>query len=209
MTTITDGFTRSGSNTLGTSSEGWSWAEVVGDIDVAASGVEAEVNNYSAHNYARANSDLASANHYAQVKVTQWSSATNSSVYVHARFASASDSSVVFYIQNWTGGNTYRLFKQTGTSFTQIGSTVSTTAPSVPFTARIEVDSSNVIKGLIDGVQKISGTDAFNSSAVRTGIGAVPISATVTLLDDFEAGDLSAPTSFPPTPMLLMPHLAM
>lgn len=213
MTTITDGFTRAGADALGTSSEGWSWTELTGDLDISSSGVTAESTGYSGQNFARAEADLASPNHYAQLRVTQWAANSSAAIHVHARFAAASNSSLVFYIRNDAGGSsfTYRVFKQTAVSFTQIGSTISApSAPVAPYTARIEVNASNIIKGFIDGVEKISvGPDSFNSSELRTGIGAVPISPTATLLDDFQAGDLSVPTSFPPVPMLMMPHLVM
>lgn len=184
QTTITESFNKADADTLGPD---LTWTEVVGDIDVASN--QASGQSTTTANEARAESDLSSDDHYAQVDVTVYGVQDNATV--AARYGSTDRTNYLFIIQNHTSA-TFRLFKLVAGSATQIAS-VDDTAPTVTFTARIKVDGSD-IEGLIDGVSKVGPTsDTANTGQTRGGIGMSGLEAAGDVtVDNFEAADLAA-----------------
>lgn len=147
------------------------------DLDGAGSGTNHRV---------RAESDLSSADHYAQFKVVAWESSTISSLGPCVRYASAADTLYTCLLRD-RADDQYRLFKLVASSFTQIGSSVSEALPAEPVTAKLEIDGSTLTL-YIDDVSKISETDSSITGNTRTGL----LIGTDATLDDFEAADLAA-----------------
>jgi hypothetical protein len=121
-TTVTDNFNRADSTDLNASSTGksppFSWTEVNGNwqIDINRLG---EVSGAGAHSYVRADIDLSSANHYAQMQVK--SGSNHGGQYGPlARVDAAADT---FYMFLWVGFSTItnKLFKRVSGTFTDIG----------------------------------------------------------------------------------------
>jgi hypothetical protein len=191
-TTITDDFDRANAEALGTSAEGWSWTEVIGDLDI--------FNNQAiylnqADSAARAELDLSSDDHYAQVSVTaSGGGSTNREVMTRFSSDASPDHDYYRFITRSTSSNTHRLFKVVNGTSTQIGATVDEEAPSMPFTLRGESDgSSHALK--IGGVTKITQTDTAITGHLRTGFGAS--TSPTAAFDNFEAGDLVVPAEAP------------
>lgn len=177
MATIADDFNRADADGLGTAtvggvSQGWSWTEVAGDIDIVSN--EARGGSNGVNHTARAESDLGSADHYAEVDVVAFSDGTGPCV----RF---SGSVQTCYVAIYDGN--VRIFKiQTG-SFTQVGATYSSLAAG---TYRLSV-SGTTLDLLLNGVSQGTRTDSDIASNTRTGIRSAH---TNDRLDNFAAGDL-------------------
>lgn len=179
-TTITDNFNRTDADALGSSSEGWSWTEVSGDIDIVSNQAK---NPTSAVSRARADSDLSSDDHYSQI--------TLASVTDHAgpqcRFASAADTSYLFIAHPL--GAFSALYKIEAGSFTALSTGNATVASGS--VAKITADGSD-IECFDDGVSMIGPvTDTAITGNTRCGIAAH--GSTNQILDNFEAADLAAP----------------
>jgi hypothetical protein len=183
VTTITDNFDRANAATIGTSAEGWSWQTLTGTMGIASNAVDSQG---GATGRARANSDLATSDHYAQFDVTV--TLTGNSIGPCVRFDSAANSCYQLLVN--PDATNYRFFKCVAGVETQVGSTVVEALPGLPFTLRFEI-TGNTLTGFAGGVSKITTTDAtFGSGPVRTGC---RMSASTTpRLDNFSAGDLTA-----------------
>lgn len=184
-TTITDDFTRADATGLGTSAEGWSWTSVVAGINIVSNRARSTTNN----NSSRAESDLSSADHYAQCDVIQ-SAATNRSLGPRCRFHASADTG---YQGNNNGASTtsYQIVKvvagvATALATADRGSTVTTR------TSRIIITGSS-LDLWEDGVSKTTVTDTAITGHLRTGIGKSGTQQTGTQdYDNFSASDGAA-----------------
>ena len=178
-TTITDNFNRADADALGSSSEGWSWTETAGDIDIVSNEALIQATEASA----RAESDLSSDDHYAQVVITEHANDPG----VNCRFNPAASNTYYHWRLEGDPGNNLQLFQRVTGTFTQEGSDV-VDSSSAPYTLKVSADGST-IKGYIGGVEKISETNVNITGYLRTGIRGNGIGDTY---NDFEAADLAA-----------------
>lgn len=179
-TVITDNFNRSDADALGTSSEGWSWTEVQGDIDIVSNEANCTTGTES---YARAESALSSADQYVQANLL--GSGSNKDAGLIARKdGTATHTYYLFWAL--TGTAEYRIYRRSAGTYTQIQS------------GGTGITSGDLIKGEIldddltlfeNGVQEITIPDTLISGNLYTGIRA---SVGASRWDNFEAGDLSA-----------------
>src|SRR5262245_60900861 len=184
MSTITDNFNRADQTNLGTSSEGWSWSNVNDRWDIASNQAKPGT---AADSISRADSDLASADHYAQIDVTTTPD-VGGNCSIAARFASAADTAYHFLFKN-QNTSTWRIFKRVAGSFTQLSS-ADETVPATPFTIKIECNGTS-LAAYKDGVSKTTVTDSAISTGTRAGIYTNEI---LTRLDNFQAADLREPS---------------
>lgn len=169
-TTISDDFNRSDADALGSSSEGWSWTEVNGDTDIVSN--QAKCLGGSARTN-RADSDLSSDDHYAEITMVTASGGPA------ARF-SASANTFYLYLND---GN--RLFRVTSGSYSAIADEAGVTFNGSVM--RIQVDGPD-IECFDDGVSLITYSDMGGITGnVRTGF----YGDNNSVWDDFSAADLA------------------
>lgn len=170
QTTISDNFNRADQSGLGTASGGFSWAHVVDTMNILSN--EARTPGWGATRISRAEADLSSDDHYAQITIVSgaWG--------VNTRFASGADTSY-----NGTYGTGYNaLRKRIAGVDTELDHGSSVT----PTTIKVESDGSSQTM-YFDGVSEASGTDTAITGNLRTGIMAGSFD---TSADNFEAADL-------------------
>ena len=183
-TTLSDDFTRADADAMGSSSEGWSWTEVLSDIDIVSNAAK---NGASAAASARAESDLSSANHYCQATCTIVTS-TNAYVRVAVRFAAAADT---MYVGGHRDNATdeYEISKVVAGAVTQLF-VAGTGTGDGPFVDKLTASGSALTLD-VDGVQKISNTDTSITTGTRCGIRTGnPGGANRAVWDNWSAADL-------------------
>ena len=181
-TVITDNFNRANADALGTSSEGWSWTEVVSDIDIFSNAaVGGSINQID--RYSRADSDLSTDAHYSQALCA--TGAGSSQVGVTTRFAAAAET---FYLGLHTkfATNTYNIWKDVAGVFTLLANVNTTNPGEGPITDRMSSNGST--QQFVSGdVVRLTVTDTAITGNLRCGIFCQEDISTV---DDFEAADL-------------------
>lgn len=192
-TTITDNFNRADSTSLGSSSEGWSWTETQGNIDIVTNRAQARAVGVQS---ARAESSLSSDAHLSQCVATH-SGASSNKCGVAVRFSASATTYYKYQARPATATVQHEIIKVvTGTEtslFTQTGNAFSSGD-----TIKCDVDSSNLIRGLVNGVLRISGTDTSITGNLRTGIAGEENVADRIQWDDFLAEDLTVPSAVAP-----------
>lgn len=195
-TTITDHFQRSDADALGNSSEGWSWSELTGDMDIT--------NNSFAYIpdsstgilcMARANSDLSGTDHYSQVLVRSQSDFFQNAGAV----ARKDDTATITYYAGrffWSNGSQsgaiHKVVTGTATSLASASQTLNTTSQ---YTAELEANGSNLSLAR-DGSAVTSVTDTAISGGLRCGMaGQRHASGGTVSFDNFEAADLAVATA--------------
>lgn len=187
-TTITDGFNRANQNNLGTSSEGWSWSELgTGRLDIVSLAAKHAFQGSQSVN--RADSDLSSADHYAQWSQTIRGGGSTTGGGPMVRKDSSSTLTYYHMRLMGSGSDNVELYKVVAGTFTQLGSDTSV-AVSLPDPLRLTCSGSS-IKATYDGVDKITQTDTAIASGTRCGIRSQESSASFASFDDFEAGDVT------------------
>lgn len=178
-TSYSESFNTADSDTLGPD---LTWSEVIGDLDVVSNRASTSTTGFAE---ARAQHDVSSADHYAQVQIYQTSTSgfDNHLAAPCARFASAART---FYSFAWFYGGLY-LYKTVSGTYTIIGSAVETPAP-LPATWRVDC-SGSTIRGLQNGTQKVSVTDTAITGNTRGGIWAYRASGVQIVVDDFLIDD--------------------
>lgn len=184
-TTLSDNFNRA-DGAIGSSAEGWAW-NALGGTYVIVSNAAAKTGAGTAFDLCRAESNLASADHYAQITVTDTGADTAQAPI--CRFNASAATGYVFY--NYSG--TATLAKVVAGSPTAIDTASHTKASGEVY--RVEANGST-IRGLIDGVEFCSVTDTDITGNLRCGIMQYGTSGTGTI-DDFEAGDLAVTDARP------------
>lgn len=175
-TTLTDNFNRADADPLGSSSEGWSWTEVSGDIDIVSNEAKGLANGSGA----RAESDLSSDNHYAQQTAVIVSNGAGPAV----RFASGADTQ---YFWLCDGSSPNRLFRRETGSNTQIGGAGNATSGQV---VKLSV-SGSTLEMFIAGSSVGTQTDTVITGNTRCGMH----SELNDRIDDWSASDLPTPAS--------------
>ena len=187
-TTILDNFNRADNVVLGTSSEGWSWTEVTGNIDIVTN--QASQLTVSAIVNARAESDLSSANHYSQAVAISNTVATNQ-VGIAARFAAAATTYYTFRIRLTAGRPNHRLAKMVAGALTALLDDDVIDGLTSGDTIRVDIDGSTLI-GKKNGTQILQVTDTAITGNLRTGLDGFANGASRIGWDNFEAADLAA-----------------
>lgn len=186
MSTITDNFNRADADPLGSSSEGWSWTETNGDIDIVSN--EAKGQASGVENRARADSDLGSADHYAQLTMLTISNGLGPCV----RFASGADTCYGWLID----GGLNRVFKVVAGGLTSLASFSS---PAVNSVVKLTV-TGTTLEPFDDGVSLGTTTDSAISGNSRAGIWV----DNADRIDTFSAGDLGGGATTHPENLLLL-----
>jgi hypothetical protein len=181
-TTITDNFNRADADALGSGSEGWSWTEVTGDHDIVSN----QVGPGSGGGRARAESDLSSDDHYAQLTMVDGSLSGQGSGPT-VRYAAAADTC---YLALSDGA---RIFKCESGSLTNLTSAIGD--PANGSVLKREADGSS-LELFDDGVSIIGPiTDTSITGNVRTGF----YRDFNRTLDNFEAADLATGVTYSET----------
>lgn len=171
------------------------WTEVVGNADIASN----QVANVSGTNHNRFESDLSSDDHWSEIDVIL-NGNTNSNNEAYARF---NPSAETFYrgISRNSSTNTYRLFRHiTGTS-TQIGSTVNATPLATTHPIRCTANGSDITL-TVDGVDRVTASDANISGFVRAGFG--HSNTPTATFDDWHSEDLAVVAGVPVGSLMMM-----
>lgn len=183
-TTITENFNTSDGDTLGPD---LTWTEAEGDIDIVSNTAEWQG---TARSTCRAESDLSSDDHYAQIEISDTADTTTCWLGPVARFNPSETNTYYIYVsQKTSGADNGVIFKRVSGTFTQLDSNAETV--SIGDTWKIESDGSN-IKGYINNTEEASATDTAITGYVRSGIYGDPSSTDPVAADNFEAADLAA-----------------
>lgn len=172
---LTDNFDRADSTTLGTASGGFSWTETNGgNLSISSTTLTGAVGGL---NLARAEQDLASADHFAQAFIGQCGDGCGLIV----RYDASANNGYLCEV----AGSECRIFRMDAGSLTQIGS--SGAGVGTNFTAKLEAHG-NTITLYIDGAVNTSASDSNYPTNVRTGV----YSNLNGVLDNFQAGNLNS-----------------
>ena len=178
--TIHDSFDRANSDTLGTSSEGWSWVEQAGDIDIVSNKAQTGA---AADSYAYANTgDPTSTSQYCQAKYTCGNNDGGGVTICHSTsaqtfYAGGADSySNQWYIAEVTGGS-WSLLATGNSGYADPSDTL----------YYLKRDGS-ALTFQVAGVTKVTASDS-TITTVHAGIAGWD--ANTSKWDDFEAGNLS------------------
>lgn len=181
-TTLTDDFTRADQTGLGTAAGGWSWTTVAGAANIVSN--QASIPSSAALYSVRAESDLSSADHYAQVDIVTIGVVTHSGG--ATRFAGAA--TTYYQAVYFKGDGKYYVSKVVTGTETHLGTAVAITT-SLPEAYKCEINGST-LKGYQAGVERRSETDTSITANTRTGIAGYRESGAT--LDNWSAADLAA-----------------
>jgi len=191
-TSITESFNKADSSTLGPDQTWTEYAGVsAGDKFTIVSNQVRSTSTGGDNPTARAESDLSSADHYAQVDVTNLGSGTeNRQCGSATRFHPTANTCYVARAIRATV-NALRILKMTagvGTDLTSAGISMT-----VPFSVKCEANGST-LKGYRAGVEVVSTTDTSITGNLRCGIWAFSnaLGTGFAELDNFSASDLAA-----------------
>jgi hypothetical protein len=184
-TTITDNFNRGDQIGLGSSSEGWSWSNGGSTWSIVSNAADTAGAGYPG--IARANSDLSSSDHYAEVTVAHDSN--NQDLMAAARKSGYSTGYGGGY---YKAGTAYRFWKFTPTAG-NFGS-VSSGGSHASRLVRLVVDGS-AQSLYIEGALVATGTDTAISAGTRCGLWAW--AGADGTFEDFSASDLLPDISVP------------
>jgi hypothetical protein len=159
-----DTFTRADSSSLGTTEVGgFAWSEDAGDVTLVSTGVRANTSNNS---YGTFNSGVS--NFTLTANVTTSTTADRTVMAVVARFQDVSNW-VAVEVLDIGASNALQLSKIVGGGQTIIGTYAAGFGPSEPHLIKIVTSGSNY-DVYLDGVLRISTSDAFISTATKQGI---------------------------------------
>ena len=185
---------------------GFAWAITLSsfapDMEIHSTGATLTVADIGGYTRSRAQSDLASSNHYSQAAIT--TSVVGSDGGVTARSATAADTCYT-YERKDSGTPWHRLAKVVAGVITEL-STGNLNAPANGDTQRLEVNGSS-LTGLINAVTRIGPfTDTSISSGTRAGLTARANGVERVTWDNFEAADLATGGGGFPTQMFNVRH---
>jgi hypothetical protein len=178
-TSYSESFNTADSDTLGPD---LTWSEVIGDFDVVSNRASTSTTGFAE---ARAQHDVSSADHFAQVQVYQTSTSggDNHLAAPAARFSSAART---FYSFAWFYSGLY-LYKTVAGTYSIIGSAVETPA-TLPATWKVDC-SGSTIRGLQNATQKVSVTDTSITGNTRGGFWLYRAGGVQVIVDDFLVDD--------------------
>lgn len=188
-TTISDNFNRADADGLGTSSEGWSWTEVGGDIDIVSNRAQGTPDTPA---YARAGSALSGNDNYAQCVVTTTSV---SGVRQGGPTCRGDASAQTYYWGSQAAGasttGTFRIYKVVTSTRTALGT--GATHNKSGETKKIEANGSSIAI-YNNGVLVESITDTSIASGVYAGI-SFDRPNNIFQCDDWTAADIAVASS--------------
>lgn len=193
MATITESFNKADSTTLGPD---LTWTEIQGDLQVVSNRVRCV--STGTGSAARADSDLASADHYAQVAIR----VNTTTGHGGGPFVRKDSSATVTFYMLWIDYNIsvhrYTFYKYVSGTLTAIGATTNLGSYALGDVFKLSV-SGTTLSGYQNGSLLATRTDSSISSGTRCGVrlyagGGTPNVADAEA-DDFEAGDLAAAAS--------------
>ena len=192
-TTITESFNTADSDTLGPD---LSWTEMVGDIDIVSN--RAEKGGVD-DNRARADSDLATDDHYAQISVTATYSVGSVDTDIGPICRKDSTATQTFYeaLARFEA-STLLMRKMVADTSTVLSNNASTFNDSTFYLVKIKADGST-ISSSSEGTEINSVTDTAITGNLRCGFRSYRINAGLAQWDLFEAADL--PVAFVPRAM--------
>lgn len=177
---------------------GFGWTNIRGtDIHTVKEADDKLKNNASGEGEFRADSDLSSDEHYAQCDIEDL---TNNGDEFRLGTRKDSSSTLTYYRCEWRFDLDRQRIAQYvgGTGTTLVTKTSTALDANTVYTVKIDVDSNDIIRQYIGGVEEQSYDDSASpvgSGNLRTVIGGDPASATNpsnNIFDDFEAEDLAA-----------------
>lgn len=187
-TTITESFNTTDGDTLGPD---LTWTEVLGDWDIVSNAARIIDSVTTSHYGARAESDLSSADHYAQADLLTAPAGATRYGGVMTRFAAAANTGYMYRLM--TAGTETRLTSVSAGSPTDLA-TGGTVTVALPDTMKCEINGST-LKGYWNGSEILSVTDSGITGNTRTGIRGQSGSGVKVDIDVFEAADLGAPAT--------------
>lgn len=190
MATITESFNKADSTTLGPD---LTWTEISGDCQVVSN--RARGVNTGTGNAARADSDLASTNHYVQAAMYIALSSGHGCGIIVRKDSSATMTFYMLWIDS--DGSVYRstFYKSVAGTLTAIGSTSTLAGFTSGDVIKLEV-SGTTLTGYRNGSSFGSQSDSAISSGTRCGFRCYGnLSVANAEIDSFEAGDLAATAS--------------
>lgn len=201
---LSDPFTRSDSTDISTGAP-FSWTELSGNFEISTNRLRVVTGaSASTGHHARAESDLASTDMYAQVEAVVANTSDRIGPQVRHNATAADQSGYTFYGRT-NATSTYQLSRFNATGGVTTITSVNASGIGVPSVLRLEANGSS-FTGYDDGVSVITGTDTvLTGTRLRTGIymlnGALNGQPTA---DNFAAGELSvAPQSQTVSPIVL------
>lgn len=191
QTTITDDFNGTDSDTFGVD---LSWTEINGDWDVTSNQGGLATVEGTTRKGVRAESDLSSDDHYAQIDVTVLTGGSGTRILGPcARFDAASTSHLdsEWYSAQLVDDNNFYTIKNVDNTITTLGGPDAQTV-SLPDTLKVQADGST-IKGFFNGSEIHSVTDSALTGHLRTGLQGIISTglAYASTGDNFEAADLA------------------
>lgn len=173
MTSFSDNFNRADSTDLGAN-----WVEVSGDWSIASN--QLSPGSAGGTIILRAAGAMATSDNYAQITITA-TAAVSQGIWCRGN----SNISQGYLWRN--NGTTWDLFQVVGGSFTNIGTYAAAAAPGD--IAKVQA-AGTTIKGLINGVERVSVTDT--GVATGTSVGVRGESSASLRYDDFSAADVAS-----------------
>jgi len=175
-TTITESFNKADSSTVGPE---LTWTEVVGAWSVVSNQISYDSTS-GPDGHIRAEADLSSADHYAQLVITNLRDGADSSFGPSVRFASAA---TTMYDSWWYQRSDVFITKTVAGSRTNLTSAAASGV--APHTLKLNITGTGLTL-YFDGVSKATATDSAISTGVRCGVLGI---AGQQLGDSFEASD--------------------
>jgi hypothetical protein len=179
MTTITDNFNRA-NGSIGSSSEGWSWTAVSGTWTISGNAAS-KTANVDTLEFIRAESDLASSDHYAQAKALPASRYFGGPC---VRYSSSANTCYMHYMDSTVA----KVAKIVAGAQTDLATLTCSYAQNSVYKTDVSGTTIEVFK---DGVSAGSTTDSSIASGTRTGLSTYynATEAGSSHWDDFQAAD--------------------
>lgn len=182
-TVINESFNTADSSTLGPD---LSWTELAGNINIVSNQARTATTGESS---ARANSDLSSADHYAQAVIDVSAETNSPDVGVITRKDSSATLTYYLHTADFPSNGT-RSYKCVNGTYTAIGTENSTTLTAgTPATIK-GISNGSTIEVFINGTSRLSHTDTAITANVRCGIRGYKTVSGYVSWDSFEAGDI-------------------
>jgi hypothetical protein len=185
-TTLSDNFNRADADSLGTSSEGWSWSELQGDIDIVSNKAQSTASN-GTDQTAIAASDLSSTDHYVQANIDITGGDVNPGLVARKD----SSATLTYYLlTSLYAADSARIFKRVNGTFSQLTASAKTFTAGVGYLLKGQCNGS-ALELFVDGASSASVTDTAITTGTRCGIRSDAV-ATFATWDNWTASDLVA-----------------
>jgi hypothetical protein len=166
QTTLADDFNRADAGTMGTASGGFTWTQYGAGMGVGSNRL---VTNSLSFGWGRAESDLSSADHTAQLDAIQYHSSADGACGLSVRYGASDNTSYSALVYSPTFGNSSgqtQIYKVLSGSMTQLTTGSLTLAP--PETIKVGI-SGSTLTIYQSGTSVLSTTDTSITGNLRTG----------------------------------------